>query len=117
MGDRRETWAKGTTLWPESLLPAKVPQSRILTFGYDADIYHFWSPASDNTIKNHADSLIAGLVAFRYDKKETVERPIIFVAHSLGGLVCAKLGRCPKSQGMSNQDKSGSIDGGRQPTI
>lgn len=94
-GDRKETWTKGTTLWPEKLLPEKVPQARILTFGYDADIYHFWlKPTSDNSIKNHADNLTAGLVGLRHGKEQTATRPIIFVAHSLGGLVCAQVSHC-----------------------
>ena len=84
---------KDTTLWPKELLPKKIPRARILTFGYDADVYHFWSkPASDNTIKNHGDNLTASLVGLRHGKEETATRPIIFVAHSLGGLVCAEVG-------------------------
>lgn len=93
----KETWTEGTTLWPRDLLPEQVPQARILTFGYDADTYHFWSPVSDNKIKNHADSLTAGLVGLRHKEARTATRPIIFVAHSLGGLVCAAVGHRPQS--------------------
>jgi hypothetical protein len=28
------------TSWPELLLPSEIPDARILTFGYDADIVH-----------------------------------------------------------------------------
>ena len=90
---------KETTLWPKELLPKRIPRARILTFGYDADVYHFWSkPASDNTIKNHGDNLTASLVGLRHGNEETAARPIIFVAHSLGGLVCAEVGHHPQDK-------------------
>ncbi|KAH0536662.1 hypothetical protein FGG08_006488 [Glutinoglossum americanum] len=73
--------------WPELLLPAIIPQARILTFGYDADIAHFSEPAGQNSIRDHAADLVAHLAAKR-DHIESPNRPIIFVVHSLGGLVC-----------------------------
>ncbi|EED20591.1 conserved hypothetical protein [Talaromyces stipitatus ATCC 10500] len=59
-GDRESTWtaAGQTEPWPKTLLPSELKRARILTFGYDA-------------AREHASS-----------------RPLIFVAHSLGGLVC-----------------------------
>lgn len=42
-----------------------------MTFGYDADVVRFWTMASSNRLVDHGNS-----------------RPITFVAHSLGGLVC-----------------------------
>lgn len=87
---------KDNTLWPRDLLPKKIPRARILTFGYDADVYHFWSkPASENTIKDHGNNLTASLVGLRLENDKTATRPIIFVAHSLGGLVCAEVGHRP----------------------
>lgn len=41
--------------------------------------------AGQNTVREHATNLINDLTALRRD---VVGRPIIFVAHSLGGLVC-----------------------------
>lgn len=73
--------------WPELLLPAKIPQARILTFGYDADVVHFSRPAGLNSIGAHAADLVARLANIR-DRTENSDLPIIFVAHSLGGLVC-----------------------------
>ena len=96
-GDRENTWKKENTLWPKELLPKTIPRARILTFGYDADVYHFWSkPASDNTVKTHGDNLTASLVGLRHQEKETATGPIIFVAHSLDGLVCAEVDHRPQ---------------------
>jgi protein SERAC1 len=37
-GDRERTWRAENAVapWPQTLLPAKVPNARVLTFGYDA---------------------------------------------------------------------------------
>jgi len=87
-GGRESTWTDKSTgiAWPEVLLKNDLPQSRVVTFGYDADIVHFWSMASQNRIGHHAQTLINVLSQTR-ERTETEERPIIFVAHSLGGLV------------------------------
>lgn len=47
------------------LLPKDIPDSRILCFGYDADVAHFWAPASSNTIANHAENLLGSLSRLR----------------------------------------------------
>jgi len=85
-GNRRTTWtARGDTApWPQRLLPAKFTTARILTYGYDAYIVR-GAVASRNGLSDHARNLLNDLTSAR-DKNPS--RPIIFVAHSLGGLVC-----------------------------
>ena len=61
-------------------------RARILVYGYDADVASFTDGVSTDKIHNHAEHLVAELVANRRIRKAS-ERPIIFVAHSLGGLV------------------------------
>ena len=87
-GNAYSTWLhKSTNVhWPSMLLKNNIPDARILTFGYDADIVNWWSQASNNRVGNHADNLLGALVRLREDT-ESEERKIIFVAHSLGGLV------------------------------
>ena len=89
-GDSQTTWTLGHVFWPKDLLPSDVPRARILTFGYKAEILSFWSPPHNNTIKESAERLNMELFSLR-DKTATLERPIIFVAHSLGGIICAKV--------------------------
>ncbi|TLD10694.1 hypothetical protein PgNI_05313 [Pyricularia grisea] len=86
-GDRNRTWRHPTqdSPWPSTLLPEKLPTARILTFGYDA--YALKLHTSKNGLADHATSLLQDLVDKRtLDGAE--DRPVIFVVHSLGGLVC-----------------------------
>ncbi|KAL8364648.1 hypothetical protein RB595_003771 [Gaeumannomyces hyphopodioides] len=87
-GDRDSTWtADGqSTPWPGTLLPQKLKNARILTYGYDAYVLRR-STASNNRLKDHAKNLLNDLTTDRASC-EARSRPLIFVAHSLGGLVC-----------------------------
>lgn len=89
-GNRESTWTdeKSGTFWPLDLLPASLPTARIMTFGYDADIVNAIDVASSNTLRDHGKSLAHALT---YERMEAEERPVIFVAHSLGGLVCEQV--------------------------
>ncbi|KPI37380.1 Protein SERAC1 [Cyphellophora attinorum] len=90
-GHPYNTWAthKPTEVfWPTDLLPPALEDQRcrILTYGYDAQVTAFSDGASKDKIHNHAEHLASRLVANR-SLKRALERPIIFVCHSLGGLV------------------------------
>ena len=87
-GNAYTTWLHmGTNIhWPSALLRKKVPDARIITFGYDADVVNWWHEASTNRVTNHAECMIGELVRLREETK-TEDREIVFVAHSLGGLV------------------------------
>lgn len=93
-GDRNRTWtAHGQPEpWPKKLLPPKLPNARILTYGYDAYVMaRGGSGASSNRLSDHAHNLINDLAGDRIrGNGAATRRPIIFVTHSLGGLVCKK---------------------------
>ncbi|KAK2746828.1 hypothetical protein FQN57_002870 [Myotisia sp. PD_48] len=71
--------------WPEDLLPQDIPYARILSFGYDANVVKFASQVGQNTLEGHASDLVNDLARLR--RNGDASRMIIFVAHSLGGLV------------------------------
>src|SRR3569833_3045035 len=81
-GNRESTWtAHGQSVpWPKTLLPPKLPNARLLTYGYDAYIVQK-SAVSTNRLIDHASNL-------HNDLSNASSRPLIFVVHSLGGLVC-----------------------------
>ncbi|KAH6950296.1 hypothetical protein BKA56DRAFT_682634 [Ilyonectria sp. MPI-CAGE-AT-0026] len=87
-GNREGTWtAPGqSTPWPKALLPPELNKSRILTYGYNAYIMRK-SGAASNRLIHHATNLLANLTTSRA-RHNASSRPLIFVAHSLGGLVC-----------------------------
>ncbi|KAK3986791.1 ankyrin repeat domain-containing protein 17 [Cladorrhinum sp. PSN332] len=89
-GDRERTWTAGgqSAPWPQTLLPSKLTKARILTYGYDAYIVQK-GHAGGNRLNDHAMNLVNDLTTDRErDDRHASSRPIIFVAHSLGGLVC-----------------------------
>ncbi|KAK0627900.1 hypothetical protein B0T14DRAFT_451216 [Immersiella caudata] len=89
-GDRERTWKshEASEPWPKTLLPSELPTARIVTFGYDAYYVADWrGVVSENTVGDHASNLVTSLTSYR-EKDGTSGRPIIFVCHSLGGLVC-----------------------------
>lgn len=62
-----------------------VPNSRILTYGYDTKIRHvFVGPVSKMNVVDHGWDLLCALEEARRDNPF---RPLLFIAHSLGGLV------------------------------
>ncbi|KAI0382163.1 Alpha/Beta hydrolase protein [Hypomontagnella monticulosa] len=86
-GDRFNTWVQDGCFWPKDFLSADLPKTRIFSFGYHAELVNFFGDVSQNQIYHHASDLITQLQGFR-SHTDTSNRPIILVAHSLGGLIC-----------------------------
>ncbi|RYP63662.1 hypothetical protein DL769_006917 [Monosporascus sp. CRB-8-3] len=90
-GDPQKTWtAKNGVFWPVDLLPTSLRDARanILVYGYNADVYSkkHGSHPSDNFIYLHAQTLVTSLTHYRKDE-QTAHNPIIWVCHSLGGIL------------------------------
>lgn len=87
--DRDRTWTAhgSSTPWPQTLLPELLPKARILSFGYDAYVTDWKHMVSMQKVSSHANDLLHDLAAYRSTRIVERERPIIFIAHSLGGLV------------------------------
>ncbi|CAJ0545078.1 Ff.00g085510.m01.CDS01 [Fusarium sp. VM40] len=80
-----KTWTEkeGRHLWLRDSLPGHIPQARILTFGYDSTVVF---GKSRSQIHDYAIDLANRLEAFRQHPQER-DRPLIFICHSLGGVV------------------------------
>ncbi|KAI9904940.1 hypothetical protein N3K66_001469 [Trichothecium roseum] len=84
-GNAFDTWAANGKMWLRDFLPlhARFRRSRIMTFGYSSLIGD-----EDNVagMSEWAHSLLTALATARKSEDEKT-RPIIFICHSLGGLV------------------------------
>jgi len=83
-GDQAPWTSEADVFWPDKLLPAKVSDACILSFEYEAAIGSFFD--EDDEITDISNDLVNELMDHRTEK-EKEERPIIFVAHCLGGTV------------------------------
>ncbi|KAL2016878.1 hypothetical protein VTK56DRAFT_2878 [Thermocarpiscus australiensis] len=93
-GNPEKTWtAKNGVYWPTDLLPAslKTEHANVLVYGYNADVATASSEMSpsDNFIYKHAQTLVITLTNYR-KTKGSERNPIIWVAHSLGGILTKK---------------------------
>ncbi|KAF1911408.1 hypothetical protein BDU57DRAFT_103208 [Ampelomyces quisqualis] len=88
-GSARSTWTAydkemdKTIFWPKDLLCKSFPRARILLYGYETKVHSLcW--LADRTLYHHASHLLSDLSTARQNCQD---RPLLFVAHSLGGLV------------------------------
>lgn len=74
----------GTSVfWPADLLPEVCENARSLTFGYDTKVTKYTSgPTNMNTILSHGKDFL-----FSLGRHVFPGRPLIFIAHSLGGIL------------------------------
>jgi hypothetical protein len=86
MGNPQNTWSKGKKgkvfCWPKDGLPDKLPKAQILLYGYDVDVIKPLQATQQSSITHHANNLLV-----RLERKLPKDKPIIFVCHSLGGIL------------------------------
>ncbi|PWY70858.1 lipa and NB-ARC domain protein [Aspergillus sclerotioniger CBS 115572] len=82
-----ETWRhENGTFWPRDYLPQDIPQARIFVYGYNSTITNPQS-MSTASVKDHANTLLNLLDLERSPQLNVRPPKIIFIGHSLGGLV------------------------------
>lgn len=96
-GDSRKTWSKNhdpNLFWPQLWLPLEpeIKQARIFSFGYNAS-FHAGAAKSISNIADFAKELLFEM-RFGTDEQghdlEMGKVPIMFVVHSMGGLIVKK---------------------------
>jgi Putative serine esterase (DUF676) len=87
MGDAYTTWTHSNGhFWLRDSLPEEVPGARIFSYGYPANVFFSFERGR---IHDYATDLLEELLDFR--KGENEKRPIIFICHSMGGIVVKKV--------------------------
>jgi alpha-beta hydrolase superfamily lysophospholipase len=93
-GDALKTWtAENGKMWLRDFLPddlrdgAASCHARVMTFGYDVNVY---SKAASQRSFTFAEDLLSALYDHRQERSGS-RRPIIFIGHSLGGIVIKKV--------------------------
>ncbi|PVF91848.1 hypothetical protein CPB86DRAFT_791743 [Serendipita vermifera] len=100
-GHRERSWtAANGNMWLQDWLPDDIPNARILTYGHDADTNSVTYMPAQN-IFCLAENFVEDLIL---ERRNDPKRPIIFLAHSLGGIILKKaLALCNAAN--SDQDK------------
>ncbi|KAI0010316.1 hypothetical protein F4779DRAFT_316823 [Xylariaceae sp. FL0662B] len=83
--DRRShaeaTWTAGDKVWLKDFLPREAPEARILLFSYNSNVA-FQTAAVG--VREQAENLLNQLEKARTTDRD---RPLIFICHSLGGII------------------------------
>lgn len=88
---RNNTWhtvsnRRPPPFWPRDLLSLACPEARIMTWGYDTLHNGDMPITAQPNIFTHVNELLPELTSLRRGAG-IQERPLIFIAHSLGGMI------------------------------
>lgn len=113
-GNWDTTWTDPKTgvNWLKSLLVEDIPKARIMSYGYNSKEYFSKSNAN---IQDFALDLLVDYKSYRTSVAEK-SRPVIFLCHSLGGIVFKQVS-CVDKDVMSGTDKIGTHPGPRGSRI
>jgi hypothetical protein len=98
-GHVEKTWQsrEDKTLWPRDLLPSQIPDARVLGFSYNTTLK---GSTGNSGIRDHASGLHMRLFEDRYNDVDK-SRPLVFVGHSLGGLIIKQVRRIRAALGQA----------------
>ncbi|KAK1633204.1 hypothetical protein BDP81DRAFT_473894 [Colletotrichum phormii] len=72
-----------SVFWPDDFLTDDIPEARIWTYGYDADVIGgVFQANNQNSVSQHGRDLKAKL-----EREINNNDPIVFIVHSLGGII------------------------------
>jgi len=99
----KQTQDEKRCYWPCDLLPLDFAPCRILVYGYDSHISRFFSGAANTT--NILGLARAFLDELEENRRKAIGRPLVLIAHSLGGLLLkAVLRQSSESDGSTSYD-------------
>ncbi|KAI9764880.1 MAG: hypothetical protein M1839_005696 [Geoglossum umbratile] len=76
--------AQSGVYWPKDFLAKDFPSARIMTWDYNTNIAKGYTAVNQGNIFAHARNLLFTLVQ---ERRQAPRRDLVFIAHSLGGVV------------------------------
>lgn len=72
--------------WPKNLLcqEPSCNKARVMMYGYDSKVWQGSDGVNSSTITDHGENLLNGIASLR---TSDMNRPLMFITHSLGGLI------------------------------
>ncbi|KAI1748731.1 hypothetical protein F4782DRAFT_345879 [Xylaria castorea] len=104
---RNGTWqpesnASSLLFWPRDLLPMVCPEARVITWGYRTLCSGDVPVAAQLDLFSHAKDLLWELGALR-DSPDVQQRPLVLIAHSLGGIIVKEMLRQAEFSNTQNE--------------
>ncbi|CAO2650032.1 Nn.00g013240.m01.CDS01 [Neocucurbitaria sp. VM-36] len=88
--------------WPKDFLAVDFPKARVFTYGYDSRVTHFFAgPANTSNILDRGRDLLSRLAGVRGHCRG---RGLIFIVHSLGGILVKSTLRLSAESSSANED-------------
>lgn len=85
LGSFRST--DGASVWLRDFAPSDIPSARLITYGYHTKVV---DSHSNQGVDDLGRTLLGDLANFRIQTQTPQKRPILFLCHSLGGVVLKK---------------------------
>ena len=109
------TWTVGDKMWLRDFLPERIPEARILLFGYNSNVAF---QTASSGVREQAENLLNQLEKVRvvcmprlhrfpyayHSLQEEPDRSLIFICHSLGGILVKRVSGQAKYWPAQNPD-------------
>ncbi|KAM0806593.1 putative NACHT domain-containing protein [Seiridium cardinale] len=107
-GDAFTTWTHSNgTFWLRDYLPSSLPGCRVYTYGYPSRMF----ANSYASVRDYARNLISCVRDIHESNDKDHQRSIVFICHSLGGIVCKQALVCAHEDNLIYGDTLGAVKG------
>lgn len=77
MGDLRTTWETDGVLWLRDLLPKDLPEARVFSYGYNAEVFNTLGTARWNAYAREMLNILKTELKVSNDRSEVMENSLV----------------------------------------